>query len=95
MSTLISFIKGANQRMTYTDKELDNVYDISHLRIKVGHPYGTEAFISMIENLRLSNDLVLYDVLVKPEYCVTLISVHKLAKDNKVLLPLMSADVIF
>ncbi|GKD90037.1 hypothetical protein Tco_1365544 [Tanacetum coccineum] len=73
----------ANQHMTYTDKELDNVYDISHLRIKVGHPNGIEAFIFKIGNLRLSNGLVLYDVLVIPEYCVTLISVHKLAKDNK------------
>ncbi|GJY77788.1 ribonuclease H-like domain-containing protein [Tanacetum coccineum] len=47
MATLISLIKdnkvgknmqanmaGANQHMTYTDKELDNVLDISHLRIK-------------------------------------------------------------
>ncbi|GJS93013.1 ribonuclease H-like domain-containing protein [Tanacetum coccineum] len=51
----------ANQHMTYTDKELDNVIDISHLKIKVGHPNGTEAYISKIENLRLSNGLTLYD----------------------------------
>ncbi|GKA84957.1 ribonuclease H-like domain-containing protein [Tanacetum coccineum] len=76
--------KGANQHMTYTVKELDNVLDISHLRIKVGHPNGTEAYIFKIGNLRLSNDLTLYDVMVIPEYCVTLISVHKLAKENKV-----------
>ncbi|GJU31336.1 putative reverse transcriptase domain-containing protein [Tanacetum coccineum] len=74
----------ANQHMTHTDKELDNVLDISHLKIKVGHPNRTEAFISKIGNLRLSNGLILYDVLVIPEYCVTLISVHKLAKDNKI-----------
>ncbi|GKB60717.1 hypothetical protein Tco_0916903 [Tanacetum coccineum] len=42
----------ANQHMTYTDKELDNVLDISHLKIKVGHPNGTEAFISKIRNLK-------------------------------------------
>ncbi|GJT79163.1 ribonuclease H-like domain-containing protein [Tanacetum coccineum] len=71
--------------MTYTDKELDNVLDISHLRIKVGHPNGTEAYISKIRNLRLSNGLTLYDVTVIPEYCVTLISVHKSAKENKVI----------
>ncbi|GJZ33407.1 RNA-directed DNA polymerase, eukaryota, reverse transcriptase zinc-binding domain protein [Tanacetum coccineum] len=75
----------ANQHMTYTDKELDNVIDISHLRIKVGHPNGTEAYISMIRNLRLSNGLTLYDVMVIPEYCVTLTSVHKLAKENKMI----------
>ncbi|GJR46160.1 hypothetical protein Tco_1314263 [Tanacetum coccineum] len=44
----------------------------------------TEAFISKIGNLILSNGLILYDVLVIPEYCVTLIYVHKLAKDNKI-----------
>ncbi|GJZ47307.1 hypothetical protein Tco_0601139 [Tanacetum coccineum] len=70
--------------MTYTDEELDNVLDISHLRIKVGHPNGTDAYISKIRNLKLSNGLTLYDVMVIPEYCVTLISVHKLAKENKV-----------
>ncbi|GJV03139.1 ribonuclease H-like domain-containing protein [Tanacetum coccineum] len=98
LSTLISLIKDnslngknvqanmawANQHMTHTDKELDNVYDISHLIIKVGHPNGTEAFIYKIGNLMLSNGLVLYDVLVIPEYCATLISVYKLAKDNKI-----------
>ncbi|GJU18889.1 ribonuclease H-like domain-containing protein [Tanacetum coccineum] len=89
MATLISLIKDnkskmisngkivdswANQHMTNTDMELDNVYDISHLKIKVGHPNGTEAFISKIENLKLPNRLVLFDVLVVLEYCVTLIS---------------------
>ncbi|GJS89198.1 ribonuclease H-like domain-containing protein [Tanacetum coccineum] len=77
--------QGANQHMTYTDKELDNVIDISYLRIKVGHPNGTKAYISKIGNLRLSNGLTLYDVMVILEYCVTLISVHKLAKKNKVI----------
>ncbi|GJS35501.1 ribonuclease H-like domain-containing protein [Tanacetum coccineum] len=98
MATLISLIKDnkvgknvqanmieANQHMTYTDKELDNVIDISHLKIKVGHPNGTEAYISKIGNLRLSNGLTLYDVMVIPEYCVTLVSVHKLVKENKVI----------
>ncbi|GKD17079.1 ribonuclease H-like domain-containing protein [Tanacetum coccineum] len=60
---------GANQHMTYTDKELDNILDISHLKIKVGHPNETKAFISKIENLELSNGLILYDVLVIPKYC--------------------------
>nr|GEX14695.1 ribonuclease H-like domain-containing protein [Tanacetum cinerariifolium] len=77
---------GANQHMTYTDKELDNVIDISHLKIKIGHPNMTEAYISKIRNLRLPNGLTLYDVMVIPEYCVTLISVHKLIKENKVII---------
>ncbi|GJT20664.1 retrovirus-related pol polyprotein from transposon TNT 1-94 [Tanacetum coccineum] len=71
--------------MTYTDKELDNVLDISHLKIKVGYPNETEAYISKIGNLRLYNGLILYDVMVIPKYCVTLISVHKLIKENKVI----------
>nr|GEX58191.1 ribonuclease H-like domain-containing protein [Tanacetum cinerariifolium] len=75
---------GANQHMTYSNKELNNVVDISHLKIKVGHPNGTEAFISKIGNPKLSNGLTLYDVMVIPEYCVTLISVHKMAKENKI-----------
>ncbi|GJW35938.1 ribonuclease H-like domain-containing protein [Tanacetum coccineum] len=44
---------------------------------------GQRLIISKIENLKLSNGLSLYDVMVIPEYCVTLISVHKLAKENK------------
>ncbi|GKG42046.1 hypothetical protein Tco_0473797, partial [Tanacetum coccineum] len=68
---------GANQHMTYTDKELDNVLDISYLKIKVGHPNRTEAFISKTRNLKLSNALILYDVLVIPEYYVTSISIDK------------------
>ncbi|GJW18186.1 ribonuclease H-like domain-containing protein [Tanacetum coccineum] len=96
MATLISLIKnnkvgknvqanmaGANQHMTYTDKELDNVFDISHLKIKVGHPNRTKAYISKIGNIILSNDLTLYDVMVIPKYCVILIYVYKLAKENK------------
>ncbi|GJS62430.1 hypothetical protein Tco_0657214 [Tanacetum coccineum] len=49
---IVGSIAGENQHMTYTDKELDNVFDISHLRIKMGHPNGTKAYISKIENLR-------------------------------------------
>nr|GEX57029.1 ribonuclease H-like domain-containing protein [Tanacetum cinerariifolium] len=98
MATLISLNKynkigksvqgnmaGANQHITYTDKESDNVLNISHLKIKVGHPNETKAFISKIGNLKLSNGLVLYDVLVLPKYPVTLISIHKLSKENKII----------
>ncbi|GJW16369.1 ribonuclease H-like domain-containing protein [Tanacetum coccineum] len=41
---------GANQHMTDSDKGLYNVHDISHLKIKVAHPNGTETFISKIDN---------------------------------------------
>ncbi|GKD60036.1 hypothetical protein Tco_1297545 [Tanacetum coccineum] len=42
---------GENQHVIHTDKGLDNVYDIYNLKIKVGHPNRTEAFISKISYL--------------------------------------------
>ncbi|GJS17143.1 ribonuclease H-like domain-containing protein [Tanacetum coccineum] len=44
---------------------------------------GSAAHTNMAGNLRLNNDVVLFDVLVIPEYCVSLLSVHKLIKDSK------------
>ncbi|GKE21292.1 ribonuclease H-like domain-containing protein, partial [Tanacetum coccineum] len=77
----------ANQHITYTDKNLINVIDISYLKIKVTtYPNGTEAFITRIENMPLTDYLTLYDVLVVPEYCVSLMSVHKVARDSKLVI---------
>ncbi|GJX48763.1 hypothetical protein Tco_0273953 [Tanacetum coccineum] len=73
---------GANQHLTYTDKYLVNVINISNLGIKVSHPNGTEAVITNVGNMVLTKNLTLYDVLVVPEYCVSLMSVHKIAKDS-------------
>ncbi|GJX53625.1 ribonuclease H-like domain-containing protein, partial [Tanacetum coccineum] len=94
-STLMSLIKenyvngkgviidsGANQHITFTDKFLVNVIDISLLKIKVSHPKGTEAFIIKIGNMPLTEYLTLFDVLVVPEYCVSLMYVHKVARDK-------------
>ncbi|GJX45472.1 ribonuclease H-like domain-containing protein [Tanacetum coccineum] len=94
ISTLISLIKenslnnngkgdqanmaGANQILTYTDKNLINVIDISYPRIIVSYPNGIEALITNVENLKLTNFLTLYDVLVVPGYSITLVSVHKI-----------------
>ncbi|GJV95530.1 hypothetical protein Tco_1547107, partial [Tanacetum coccineum] len=36
-------------------------------------------------NLVLTDFLTLYDVLVVPEYCVSLVSVHKVARDSKLI----------
>ncbi|PWA97255.1 ribonuclease H-like domain-containing protein [Artemisia annua] len=74
---------GANQHLTYTDKFLVNVLDISKLGIKVSHPNGTEALITKVGNMVLTKNLTLYDVLVVPEYCVSLMSIHKIARDSK------------
>ncbi|GKC32039.1 ribonuclease H-like domain-containing protein [Tanacetum coccineum] len=49
----------------------------------VFHPNGTEALITKVGNLILTKFLTLYDVLVVPEYCVTLVSVHNVARDSK------------
>ncbi|GJR87316.1 RNA-directed DNA polymerase, eukaryota [Tanacetum coccineum] len=57
--------------------------DNSEFKLIVGHPNGTLAKITHVGNLKLNNDVVLFDVLVLPEYCVSLLSVHKLIKDSK------------
>nr|GEV25354.1 ribonuclease H-like domain-containing protein [Tanacetum cinerariifolium] len=56
MATLISCIKDNKVRKNM------------QANMAVGHPNGTEAYISKIGNLRLSNGLTLYDILVIPEY---------------------------
>ncbi|GJX30973.1 ribonuclease H-like domain-containing protein [Tanacetum coccineum] len=85
MRSTYATISSEESHRVVVDKELDNVFDISHRKIKVGHPNRIEAYIFKLRNLRLSNGLTLYDVMVIPEYCVTLISVHKLVKENKVI----------
>ncbi|GJR57250.1 putative RNA-directed DNA polymerase [Tanacetum coccineum] len=71
---------GANQHMTIT---VHNIVDIAHLGLTVGHPSGTHALIQKIGDLKLTKDITLYDVLVVLEYNASLLSVHKLARDNK------------
>nr|GEU32541.1 ribonuclease H-like domain-containing protein [Tanacetum cinerariifolium] len=73
---------GANQHLTYSYKLLVNVIDISKLIIKVSHPKGTEAVITKVGNMILNKSLTLYDVLVVPKYCVSLMSIHKIARDS-------------
>ncbi|GKA92937.1 ribonuclease H-like domain-containing protein [Tanacetum coccineum] len=62
-----------------------NVIDISKLRIKVSHPNGTEALITKVGNMKLTEHLTLYDMLIIPECCVSLMSVHKVARDSKLV----------
>nr|GEU40278.1 ribonuclease H-like domain-containing protein [Tanacetum cinerariifolium] len=49
----------------------------------VSRPNYNEALITKVGNLVLAGFLTLYDVLVVPEYCVTLAFVHKMARDSK------------
>ncbi|GKA20707.1 ribonuclease H-like domain-containing protein [Tanacetum coccineum] len=53
------------------------------LNLTVGRPNGTHAKITGIGNLRLTANVLLFDVLVVLEYCISLLSVHKLIKDSK------------
>ena len=60
--------------------------DVSHLNLTVGHPNGTVAQVKQIGSYKFGNNLILKDVLVVPGYHVTLLSVHKLSKDNKFIM---------
>ncbi|GJZ84734.1 ribonuclease H-like domain-containing protein [Tanacetum coccineum] len=59
---------GANQNMIVFTKNMFNVVDISSLRLTVGHPNGTMAKITAIGSLKLTENVVLFDVLMVPEY---------------------------
>nr|GFA33478.1 ribonuclease H-like domain-containing protein [Tanacetum cinerariifolium] len=48
MATGVIVDSGDNQHLTYTNKLLVNVIDISKLGIKVPHPNGTEAVITKV-----------------------------------------------
>ncbi|GKA97589.1 ribonuclease H-like domain-containing protein, partial [Tanacetum coccineum] len=74
---------GANKHLTVSTVGMPNVVDISNLKITVGHPNGTLATVSHVGNLQLTKNVMLYDVLVIPGYCVSLLSVNKMIKDSK------------
>ncbi|GJV75265.1 ribonuclease H-like domain-containing protein [Tanacetum coccineum] len=69
--------------MTNCSKDMFDLVDILELKLTVGHPNGTLAKITHVGNLKLNNDVVLFDVLVVPKYYVSMLSVHKLIKDSK------------
>ncbi|GKB32224.1 ribonuclease H-like domain-containing protein, partial [Tanacetum coccineum] len=68
-STTQANMAGANQHITNNTKNMFNIVDVSELKLTVGHPNGTLAQITHVGNLKLNNDVVLFDVLVVPEYC--------------------------
>ncbi|KAJ0753121.1 putative RNA-directed DNA polymerase [Helianthus annuus] len=72
---------GANQHMITDDTNLINQMDVTEYNIKVKHPNGTSALVTKIGDVKLSDKVILYDVFLIPDYCVNLVSVHKLAKD--------------
>ncbi|XP_071728666.1 uncharacterized protein [Rutidosis leptorrhynchoides] len=74
---------GANQHMTLSEKGLFNLVNVSDLKLTVRHLNGTQALIKSIGSLKINDHITLFNVLVVPEYCVSLIFVYKLSKDNK------------
>ncbi|GKC55624.1 hypothetical protein Tco_1083222 [Tanacetum coccineum] len=74
---------GANQHITSSIDNMIDIVDITDLNITIGHPNGTIAKIRKVGNLKLTNNIVLFDVLVIPEYCVSLLFFHKLIRDSK------------
>ncbi|XP_071693141.1 uncharacterized protein [Rutidosis leptorrhynchoides] len=76
---------GVNQHMISSSQNLSNVVNVSDLNFSVNYPNGTNAKIFQMGNLELSNNIKLYDVLVIPQYCVSLLSVNKLIKDSNLV----------
>nr|GEU94564.1 ribonuclease H-like domain-containing protein [Tanacetum cinerariifolium] len=84
MESRASFFNGnfwANQHLTGSTSGMSNVVDIYDLKITIGHPNGTLAVISHVGNLKLTNNVMLYDVL---GYYVSLLSMNKLIRDSKI-----------
>ncbi|XP_076891316.1 uncharacterized protein LOC143542661 [Bidens hawaiensis] len=79
-----SNVGGANQHMVMSDKDVFNQVDVSDLNTKIKHPNGSNATVTKIGSIKLNDNIILNDVFVVPEYYVNLLSVYKLAKDNKV-----------
>ncbi|GKA41180.1 ribonuclease H-like domain-containing protein [Tanacetum coccineum] len=73
---------GATQHLIVSTVGMFNIMDISELKITIGHPNGSLATISHVGNLKLTNNVILYDVLVVSGYCVSLLSVNKLIRDS-------------
>nr|GEU93973.1 ribonuclease H-like domain-containing protein [Tanacetum cinerariifolium] len=73
----------ANKYMTISTIKMLGIIDISDLNLIVGHPNGTLAKIKYVGNLILSENVLLFDVLVVPEYCVSLLFVNKLIRDSR------------
>ncbi|KAJ0922526.1 putative RNA-directed DNA polymerase [Helianthus annuus] len=74
---------GANQHMVRTEEGIFDAIDVSEFNIKVKHPNGSDATVTKIGKYKLNDKVILTDVFVVPEYYVNLLSVYKLAKDNK------------
>ncbi|KAJ0547538.1 putative RNA-directed DNA polymerase [Helianthus annuus] len=75
---------GANQHMVKSDKGMFDWVDVSDYNLKVSHPNGTDVKVCKIGKIKLVNNVILEDVFYVPGYSVNLLSVFRLAKDNKI-----------
>ncbi|GKC21618.1 hypothetical protein Tco_1023768 [Tanacetum coccineum] len=69
ISTYIAFVgwiidSGISQHITFTIEFLFNIIDVSHLNITVAHPNGTIAKVNQIRSYKITDKIVLHDVLV-------------------------------
>nr|GFA46103.1 ribonuclease H-like domain-containing protein [Tanacetum cinerariifolium] len=51
----------------------DNGVSYANANMVVGHPNGTQALITKIGDLKINNDITLYDALAVPKYTVSLL----------------------
>nr|GEV02950.1 hypothetical protein [Tanacetum cinerariifolium] len=63
-----SNMAGVNQHMTNSTRDMIDVVNVSDLKLIVGYPNGTLSKITHVGNLKLNNDVMLFNVLVIPEY---------------------------
>nr|GEV94105.1 ribonuclease H-like domain-containing protein [Tanacetum cinerariifolium] len=84
-----NIVVGSNSSNGFSDEQMATLISLIKEKSVNGkgvHSNMTEAFITRIGNMPLTNYLTLYDVLVVPEYCVSLMSVRKVARDSKLAL---------
>ncbi|GKA15178.1 ribonuclease H-like domain-containing protein [Tanacetum coccineum] len=67
INCVISFCS-SSQHMTYTILNMFNVVDVSKLNMTVGHPNCRKALVRHVGSLKLSDKIVIHDVLVVPGY---------------------------
>nr|GEX12435.1 ribonuclease H-like domain-containing protein [Tanacetum cinerariifolium] len=74
---------GANQHLSVSTVGMFNIVDISNLKIAMGHPNGTLATVSHVGNLKLTKNVIMYDVLV----------VHRLGHPADQVLAVLNEDL--
>lgn len=77
---------GANQHFVKSYTNLENIVDISIINLIIEHPNSTRAKITEVGNYKISNNSILFYVLVIPDYMVNLLSVYKLVRVNNNML---------